>query len=73
MNMEQTIPELMMVEIEVAQKRKRLTSHQVAKKAGMPVSTYYKRLREPESVTLGELGLMSKAVGIKWEAKDGGY
>ena len=66
-----SIPEEIVTEIKVAQTRQGLTAYQVAKKAGMPVSTYYKRLREPESVTLGELGMMSKAVGIKWEATNG--
>ncbi len=63
-----TIPELIATEIKVGQTKKGMTAYQVAKRAGMVLSTYYKRMREPESMTLEELARLSKAVGIKWES-----
>lgn len=65
-----TIPEAMATEIKVGQARKGMTAYQVAKRSGMVLSTYYKRMREPESMTLEELARLSKAVGIKWGADD---
>lgn len=67
----QTVPELIATEIKVGQARKGMTAYQVAKRAGMVLSTYYKRMREPESMTLEELSRLSKAVGIKWGAEHG--
>lgn len=66
-----TIPEQMAIEIKVGQTEKGMTAYQVAKRAGMVLSTYYKRMREPESMTLEELARLSKAVGIKWGAEHG--
>lgn len=66
-----TIPEAMATEIKVGQARQGMTAYQVAKRAGMVLSTYYKRMREPESMTLEELARLSKAVGIKWGAEHG--
>lgn len=63
-----SIPEAMATEIKVGQARRGMTAYQVAKRAGMVLSTYYKRMREPESMTLEELARLSKAVGIKWES-----
>ena len=63
-----TIPELIATEIKVGQARRGMTAYQVAKRSGMVLSTYYKRMREPESMTLEELARLSKAVGIKWES-----
>lgn len=63
-----TIPEQMAIEIKVGQTKKGMTAYQVAKRSGMVLSTYYKRMREPESMTLEELARLSKAVGIKWES-----
>lgn len=63
-----TIPEAIATEIKVGQARKGMTAYQVAKRAGMVLSTYYKRMREPDSMTLEELARLSKAVGIKWES-----
>ena len=67
----QTIPEAMVTEIKVGQARKGMTAYQVAKRSGMVLSTYYKRMREPESMTLEELARLSKAVGITWGAEYG--
>lgn len=64
-----TIPEQMATEIKVGQARQGMTAYQVAKRAGMVLSTYYKRMREPDSMTLEELARLSKAVGIKWGAE----
>lgn len=66
-----TIPEQMATEIKVGQARKGLTAYQVSRRAGMVLSTYYKRMREPESMTLEELARLSKAVGITWGAEYG--
>ena len=66
-----TIPEQMVIEIKVGQTKKGMTAYQVAKRSGMVLSTYYKRMREPESMTLEELARLSKAVGIKWGAEHG--
>lgn len=66
-----TIPEAIVTEIKVGQARQGMTAYQVAKRAGMVLSTYYKRMREPESMTLEELARLSKAVGIKWGAEHG--
>ena len=66
-----TIPEQMAIEIKVGQTKRGMTAYQVARKAGMVLSTYYKRLREPETMTLEELARLSKAVGIKWGAEYG--
>lgn len=66
-----TIPEAMATEIKVGQTKRGMTAYQVAKRAGMVLSTYYKRMREPESMTLEELARLSKAVGIKWGAEHG--
>lgn len=63
-----TIPELIATEIKVGQARKGMTAYQVAKRSGMVLSTFYKRMREPEGMTLEELARLSKAVGIKWES-----
>lgn len=63
-----SIPEAMVTEIKVWQTRQGMTAYQVAKRAGMVLSTYYKRMREPDSMTLEELARLSKAVGIKWES-----
>lgn len=63
-----TIPELIATEIKVGQARKGMTAYQVSKRSGMVLSTYYKRMREPEGMTLEELARLSKAVGIKWES-----
>ena len=67
----QTIPEAMAIEIKVGQTKRGMTAYQVAKRAGMVLSTYYKRMREPESMTLEELARLSKAVGITWGAEYG--
>ena len=64
-----TIPELIATEIKVGQARRGMTAYQAAKRAGMVLSTFYKRMREPESMTLEELARLSKAVGIKWESR----
>ena len=66
-----TIPELIATEIKVGQARRGMTAYQAAKRAGMVLSTYYKRMREPESMTLEELARLSKAVGITWGAEYG--
>lgn len=66
-----TIPEAMATEIKVGQARQGMTAYQVAKRAGMVLSTYYKRMREPDGMTLEELARLSKAVGIKWGAEHG--
>ena len=66
-----TIPEQMAIEIKVGQTKRGMTAYQVARKAGMVLSTNYKRLREPETMTLEELARLSKAVGIKWGAEYG--
>lgn len=66
-----TIPERMVTEIKVGQASRGMTAYQVSKRAGMVLSTYYKRMREPESMTLEELARLSKAVGIKWGAEHG--
>lgn len=66
-----TIPEMIATEIKVGQARRGMTAYQVAKRAGMVLSTFYKRMREPESMTLEELARLSKAVGITWGAEYG--
>lgn len=66
-----TIPEAIVTEIKVGQTKRGMTAYQVAKRSGMVLSTYYKRMREPESMTLEELARLSKAVGIKWGAEYG--
>lgn len=66
-----TIPEQMVIEIKVGQTKKGMTAYQVSRRAGMVLSTYYKRMREPESMTLEELARLSKAVGITWGAEYG--
>lgn len=67
----QTDPERIVREIKAEQIRKGMTAYQVAKRAGMVLSTYYKRMREPESMTLEEMARLSKAVGLKWGANNG--
>lgn len=67
---EQTDPERIVREIKAEQVRKGMTAYQVAKRAGMVLSTYYKRMREPESMTLEEMARLSKAVGLKWGANN---
>lgn len=66
-----SVPELIATEIKVGQARKGMTAYQVAKRSGLVLSTYYKRMREPESMTLEELARLSKAVGITWGAEYG--
>lgn len=66
-----TLPELIATEIKAGQARRGMTAYQVAKRAGMVLSTYYKRMREPDSMTLEELERLLKAVGIKWGAEHG--
>ena len=66
-----TIPEAMATEIKVGQARKGMTAYQVSKRAGMVLSTFYKRMRDPDTMTLEELARLSKAVGITWGAEYG--
>lgn len=67
----ETDPEQIVREIKAEQARKGMTAYQVAKRAGMVLSTYYKRLRQPESMTLEEMARLSEAVGLKWGANHG--
>lgn len=66
-----SVPEAIVTEIKVGQARRGMTAYQVAKRAGMVLSAFYKRMREPESMTLEELARLSKAVGITWGAEYG--
>jgi len=40
-----------------------LVMPEVSKKSGIPQATLYKRLKEPESLKLGELRRLAKALG----------
>lgn len=67
--MGRTFSETVAETILLAKKKTGMTDEQIARRARISRSTFYRKMKAPESFTAREIGSISKVLKISWETR----